>query len=136
MSQVSNSVSAVIRSKLFRAGLVLSRREPTLFKAPKLSQAASKLVSCPSNSSLDMKQYKLVLPVHCDTSSESLLVLLYADPLSEVPALPKSLHNIFGECWGGVETGARFSNSSESKGIRLSQIETNPNYLFIRYRKQ
>ena len=53
-----------------------------------------------------------------------------------MPALPKSLHNIFGECWGGVETGARFSNSSESKGIRLSQIETNPNYLFIRYRKQ
>jgi len=44
------SSSAVIRSKLFKAGFVFSLGEPTLFKAPKLSQADSKLVCCSPSS--------------------------------------------------------------------------------------
>jgi len=44
MTEISFHVSssAVIRSKLFKAGFVLFLGEPTLFKATKLSQAVSK----------------------------------------------------------------------------------------------
>ena len=54
------SKSAVIRSKVFRAGLVLSRLEPTLFKAPRLSQAVSNLVSCPSNSCCKLFRHEAI----------------------------------------------------------------------------
>ena len=61
------SKSTVIRSELFRAGLFFSRREQTLLKAPKLSQAVSRLVSCPSNSCCILFRHETILT--CPPSS-------------------------------------------------------------------